>query len=116
MARATSSASTSPCSTSTKDDRRHRRPRVVHDVVTENGETVEDTFDWYAQDAFGNLWYLGEDTKEYENGKVASTEGSWEAGVDGAQAGIILPADPTVGHGLPPGVSTPARPRTPRRS
>ncbi len=70
----------------------------VHDLVTEDGEPVEDTLDWYAQDTLGNLWYLGEDTKEYENGKVVSTEGSWEAGVDGAQAGIILPADPQVGQ------------------
>jgi hypothetical protein len=71
--------------------------RVVHDVVTENGELVEDTYDWYAQDEDGNVWYLGEDTKEYENGEVASTEGSWEAGVDGAQPGILLPGDPKVG-------------------
>jgi hypothetical protein len=71
--------------------------QVVHDIVTLDGETVEDTLDWYAQDTFGNLWYMGEDTKEYENGKVVSTEGSWEAGVDGAQPGIILPADPQVG-------------------
>ena len=69
----------------------------VHDLVTEDGEPVEDTLDWYAQDSLGNLWYLGEDTKEYENGEVVSTEGSWEAGVDGAQAGIILPADPQAG-------------------
>jgi hypothetical protein len=71
--------------------------RVVHDVVTEDGDLVEDTYDWYAQDADGNVWYLGEDTKEYENGKVKSTEGSWEAGVDGAQAGIVMPAAPKVG-------------------
>ena len=71
---------------------------VVHDLVTANGQTVEDTLDWYAQDALGNLWYLGEDTKEYENGEVVSTEGSWEAGVDSAQPGIILPADPQVGQ------------------
>jgi hypothetical protein len=71
---------------------------VVHDLVTANGQIVEDTLDWYAQDALGNLWYLGEDTKEYENGEVVSTEGSWEAGVDGAQPGIILPADPQVGQ------------------
>lgn len=70
---------------------------VVHDVVTENGDLKEDTFDWYAQDADGNVWYLGEDTKEYENGKVVTTKGSWEAGVDGAQAGILLPGDPKVG-------------------
>jgi hypothetical protein len=70
---------------------------VVHDVVTEDGKVKEDTLDWYAQDKEGNLWYLGEDTKEYENGKVVSTEGSWQAGVDGAQAGIILPGDPEVG-------------------
>ena len=71
--------------------------RVVHDVVTEDGELVEDTYDWYAQDDDGNIWYLGEDTKEFENGKVVSTEGSWEAGVDGAQAGILVPAEPKVG-------------------
>jgi hypothetical protein len=69
--------------------------RVVHDkVTTADGALVEDTLDWYAQDAKGNVWYLGEDTKEYENGKVVSTEGSWEAGVDGAQPGILMPADP----------------------
>ena len=72
--------------------------RVIHDQVTaSDGALVEDTFDWYAQDAKGNIWYLGEDTKEYENGKVSSTEGSWQAGVDGAQPGILLPADPHPG-------------------
>ena len=71
--------------------------RVVRDIVSEGGEPVEVTSDWYAQDADGNIWYLGEDTAEYENGKVASREGSFEAGVDGAQAGIILPADPRPG-------------------
>ena len=70
---------------------------VVHDVVTEDGELIEDTFDWYAQDTSGNVWYLGEDTKEFENGKLTTTEGSWEAGVDGAQAGVIVPGDPQVG-------------------
>ena len=71
--------------------------RVVHDVVTEGGQRVEVTDDWYAQDSAGNIWYMGEDTAEYENGKVVSREGSFEAGVDGAQPGIIMPADPQVG-------------------
>jgi hypothetical protein len=70
---------------------------VVRDVVREGGELVEDTFDWYAQDACGNVWYLGEDTAEYEDGEVVSTAGSWEAGVDGAQPGVIMPAEPEVG-------------------
>jgi hypothetical protein len=70
---------------------------VVHDVVSEHGELIENTFDWYAQDVCGNVWYLGENTKEYENGVVVTTAGSWEAGVDGAQAGVIVPADPQVG-------------------
>ena len=70
---------------------------VVHDVVTEDGELIEDTWDWYAQDQDGNVWYLGEDTKEYEHGKVKTTKGSWEAGVDGAQAGVVVPAKPEVG-------------------
>jgi hypothetical protein len=71
--------------------------RVVHDVVTEDGQPVEVTDDWYAQDSAGNIWYLGEDTAEYENGKVVTREGSFEAGVDGAQPGIIMPAEPEVG-------------------
>jgi hypothetical protein len=70
---------------------------VVHDKVTEQGELVENTFDWYAQDVCGNVWYLGENTKEYENGRVVSTAGSWEHGVDGAMAGVVVPADPQVG-------------------
>ena len=71
--------------------------RVVHDVVTEDGEPVEITDDWYAQDSEGNVWYLGEDTVEYENGKPVSRAGSFEAGVDGAQPGIIMPAGPQEG-------------------
>jgi hypothetical protein len=71
--------------------------RVVHDVVTEDGEPVEVTDDWYAQDGDGNVWYLGEDTAEYEDGKVATRAGSFEAGVDGAYPGVILPADPQPG-------------------
>jgi hypothetical protein len=72
--------------------------RIVHDRATEDGQVVEDTFDYYAQDAAGNIWYLGEDTTEYENGKPVSKEGSWEAGVDGAQAGIVMLAHPKVGR------------------
>jgi hypothetical protein len=71
--------------------------RVVHDVVTEDGDPVEVTDDWYAQDKAGNIWYLGEDTAEYENGKPTTTAGSFEAGVDWAQAGVIMPARPRVG-------------------
>jgi hypothetical protein len=71
--------------------------RVVRDTVRENGKIIEDTFDWYAQDRAGNVWYLGEDTAEFENGKVASRGGSFEAGVDGAQPGIIMPAEPQPG-------------------
>jgi hypothetical protein len=70
---------------------------VVHDLVTDHGDRVENTFDWYAQDVCGNVWYLGENTKEYEDGEVVSTAGSWEHGVDGALAGVIVPADPQVG-------------------
>ncbi len=70
---------------------------IVRDTVTEEGELIEDTVDWYAQDAEGNVWYLGEDTAEFEGGEVATTEGSWEAGVDGALPGVIVPANPTDG-------------------
>jgi hypothetical protein len=70
---------------------------IVEDRVTENGDLTEKTYDWYAQDAKGNVWYFGEDSREYENGKVKSTEGSWKAGKEGAKPGIIMPADPKVG-------------------
>ena len=71
--------------------------RVIRDVATEKGAKVEVTDDWYAQDKDGNVWYLGEKTAEYKNGKVASRHGSFEAGVDGAQAGIAMPANPEPG-------------------
>jgi hypothetical protein len=70
---------------------------VVRDTVSVDGEVVEDTYDWYAQDSEGNVWYFGEDTAEYEDGEVVSTAGAWEAGVDGAQPGIVMEADPQVG-------------------
>jgi uncharacterized protein YceK len=68
---------------------------VVSDIVT--GALEERTTDWYAQDKAGNLWYFGEDTKEYVNGVVTSTAGSWEAGVNGALPGIVMPAKPVAG-------------------
>lgn len=71
--------------------------RVVRDTVTLDGEIIEDTLDWYAQDSAGTVWYLGEDTAEFEDGEITTREGSFEAGVDGAQAGVIMPASPTVG-------------------
>jgi hypothetical protein len=71
--------------------------RVVRDTVTENGRPVEITDDWYAQDGDGNVWYLGEATAEYKNGRVDNRSGSFEAGVDGAQAGIAMPGNPVPG-------------------
>jgi hypothetical protein len=71
---------------------------VVKDTVTENGKMTEKTYDWYAQDDKGSVWYFGEDSGEYQNGKLKTKEGSWEAGKHGAQPGIIMPADPKVGH------------------
>ena len=71
---------------------------VVDDRAWENGQLIEKTYDWFAQDKEGNVWYFGENTKEYKNGEVVSTKGSWEAGVDGAKPGIIMQADPKVGQ------------------
>lgn len=71
---------------------------IVHDRAFEDGELVEDTFDWYAQDQDGNVWYLGEDSSDYEDGKVVSTAGSWEFGQDGAKPGIVMLAKPAVGR------------------
>ncbi len=71
--------------------------RIVHDRVTERGKVVEDTFDWYAQDSDGNVWYLGEDTVECSKGQIKNHSGSFEAGVDGAQPGVIMAANPVPG-------------------
>ena len=70
---------------------------VVRDVSTTDVEIVEKTVDWYAQDVDGNVWYFGEDTAEYANGKVTTTDGTWLAGVDGALPGYIMKAAPTLG-------------------
>ena len=80
--------------------------RVIRDVVTDvaTGEVIEATDDWHAEDADGNVWYLGEATAEYKNGQVSSTAGSSEAGVDGAQAGIAIPGRPPARYVLSPGV------------
>ena len=75
------------------------RATVLHDNLYLAGKLAERTSDWYAQDADGNVWYLGEDTAELDrNGRVTSNEGSWQAGVDGAEAGIYMPAQPKVGE------------------
>jgi hypothetical protein len=73
------------------------RVAVVRDRAYVAGDLVEDTFDFYAQDSRGNVWYFGEDTKTIEHGKVVSTEGSWLAGVHGAKPGIVMKAHPRVG-------------------
>ena len=71
---------------------------VVHDVVSVADRPVEDTLDYFAQDRDGTVWYFGESVRNYDDqGQLAGSAGSWEAGVSGALPGIIMPADPTVG-------------------
>ena len=79
--------------------------RTVNDLVTEDGLDVEDTDDWYAQDIYGNVWYCGEVSLNYEfyegddpeEAELVDIEGSWKAFRDGAQPGILLHYDPQVG-------------------
>ncbi len=72
---------------------------VVHDELTLSGTLAERTDDWYTQDGDGNVWYFGEATAELDAaGKVTSTEGSWEAGVNGGTPGIFMPASPQIGN------------------
>jgi hypothetical protein len=72
---------------------------AVDDRLTLAGHLEERTTDWYSQDARGNVWYFGERTAELDtHGHVTSTEGSWTAGVAGAQPGIFMPANPRVGQ------------------
>jgi hypothetical protein len=70
---------------------------VVHDQVFSGSHLVEDTFDWYAQDRAGNVWYFGEATVSYEDDPAGDHAGSWEAGVGGAQPGVVMLADPIGG-------------------
>ena len=71
----------------------------VDDRLYLSGQLAERTKDWYAQDSAGNVWYFGEATAELDAaGRVTSREGSWLAGVDGARAGIFMPAHPEVGQ------------------
>jgi hypothetical protein len=78
--------------------------RQIHDQVYEDigctgtrGFRSEDTLDWYGQDKAGNIWYFGEFSQAYTPGQPPSTEGSWEAGQDGALPGIVILAHPTAG-------------------
>ena len=70
---------------------------VVRDIVSEHGQPVERTFDWYAQDKQGNVWYMGEDSFELQQGRFVRASDSWEAGVKGGKPGIIMPGDPQPG-------------------
>jgi hypothetical protein len=70
--------------------------RVVLDIATHDGKLLEKTADWYAQDRQGNVWYVGEGTAAYlPNGQV-DRSGSWEAGVDDAEPGIVMEANPQI--------------------
>ena len=71
---------------------------IVSDKLYNSGSLVEKTTDYYAQDDDGNVWYFGEDTKEFDHGTVISTAGTWLAGKDGARPGIIMRAHPKVGQ------------------
>jgi hypothetical protein len=70
---------------------------VVSDIVEVDGEVIEDTVDWFAQDLQGNVWYCGEAVQDFENGELVSLDGSFKAGVDGAKPGILMKAAPAVG-------------------
>jgi hypothetical protein len=72
---------------------------VVHDRLYLRGRIAERTTDWYTEDKQGNVWYFGEQTAELDrHGRVTSTEGTWTAGIDDAQAGIYMPAQPRIGQ------------------
>jgi hypothetical protein len=70
---------------------------VVRDTVSARGKPVERTFDWYAQDKLGNVWYMGEDSLELKNGRFVRADDSWQSGVNGAKPGIIMRGNPQRG-------------------
>jgi hypothetical protein len=74
------------------------RCTIVRDTVSEHGHAVERTFDWYAQDRNGNVWYMGENSLELSHGHFVRASDSWRSGVNGAKPGIIMPGDPRAGE------------------
>jgi hypothetical protein len=74
------------------------RCHVVRDTGYTAGKPEERTFDWYAQDRAGNVWYFGEDSRDYRNGHWVRSGGSWKAGAHGAKPGILMLADPQPGQ------------------
>jgi hypothetical protein len=70
---------------------------VVRDTVSEQGKPVERTFDWYAQDKHGNVWYMGEDSLELKKGRLVRASDSWQSGVHGGEPGIIMEGNPKTG-------------------
>jgi hypothetical protein len=86
------------------------RCTIVRDTVSEHGRAVERTFDWYAQDTQGNVWYMGENSLERQHGRFVRASDSWESGVDGGKPGIIMPGHPRLGEAYrqeyyPPGMA-----------
>jgi hypothetical protein len=73
------------------------RCTVVRDTVSSHGRAIERTFDWYAQDRAGNVWYMGELARERHHGRFVKAGDSWQGGVKGARPGIIMPAHPRRG-------------------
>jgi hypothetical protein len=74
------------------------RSTVVRDTVSEHGKPLERTFDWYAQDKHGNVWYMGEDSLELKHGRFVRADDSWQSGVNGAKPGIIMRGNPQPGE------------------
>jgi hypothetical protein len=73
--------------------------RAVRDTVYSRGKPIERTYDYYAQDRAGNVWYMGEDARDYRNGRFAKASDSWRGGVGTAEPGIIMPAHPAPSGG-----------------
>lgn len=71
---------------------------VVHDTITRDGVLKEDTYDWFATDRQGNVWYFGEESRQFRASGKATRVGSWIAGTKGARPGLVMPALPTVGE------------------
>jgi hypothetical protein len=70
---------------------------VVRDTVTADEQVIKDSIDWYAQDVGGNVWYFGAESRQFRDGKVVGTAGSWKAGTRDARPGMVMKATPTVG-------------------
>jgi hypothetical protein len=80
---------------------------VLAEKEYEDGELAEISYNYFAQDARGNVYYFGEDVDDYEDGEVVGHGGAWLVGRNAVEPCLFMPAELVVGFGFKPENSPP---------